>query len=117
MTDKTKREEKLVVKKGAPPTKLLREVEEREEERAEGIARAVEKFAKLNIPRFTGNVLALATGGVTLFLLFSSLKTMMPYVTQVYAQFGQFLGFMVPFTIIFMMLSIMVGFAKLMTIY
>lgn len=110
------REERLVIKKGAPPTKLLLEVKPAKPERKKvsDIERALTKFTKFNVPGFMKNVMTLAVGGVTLYIMFSSLSVMMPYATQVYVQFGKFLGFMVPFMMVYMMFSIVIGFVKLM---
>jgi hypothetical protein len=75
----------------------------------EAVARRVET---VDAPRLTRNVLVLATGGMTLYLMFSAISVMAPQAVQVYAQFGRVLGFMIPLMFMMTVFSIVMAIIK-----
>lgn len=108
------REEVLRIRRGAPPTRLIEREKEEERRVGEGLARLFEGFAKLDVPRLMRNVLAIAVGVSTIFIFSNTLGTMLPYAQQIYAQFGRLLGFMIPFMLVYMMFSVMIGVTRLL---
>jgi hypothetical protein len=75
----------------------------------EAVARRVET---VDAPRLTRNILVLATGGMTLYLMFSAISVMAPQAVQVYAQFGRVLGFMIPMMFMMTVFSIVIAIIK-----
>jgi hypothetical protein len=75
----------------------------------EAVARRVET---IDAPRLTRNILVLATGGMTLYLMFSAISVMAPQAVQVYAQFGNVLGFMIPLMFMMTVFSIVMAIIK-----
>jgi hypothetical protein len=75
----------------------------------EAVARRVET---VDAPRLTRNILVLATGGMTLYLMFSAISVMAPQAVQVYAQFGRVLGFMIPMMFMMTVFSIVMAIIK-----
>jgi len=112
-------------RKGRPPVFTPRESSEKIDlremgrvagEMAKKMATGLEAVAKrvvaIDAPRLTKNVLVLATGGMTLYLMFSAISVMAPQAVQVYAQFGTVLGYMIPLMFMVTVFSIMMAIVK-----
>jgi len=113
-------------RKGRPPVFTPRERRDIKEELREAgrvagevakkMATGLEAVAKrvetIDAPRLTRNVLVLATGGMTLYLMFSAISVMAPQAVQVYAQFGRVLGYMIPLMFMMTVFSIMIALIK-----
>jgi hypothetical protein len=79
---------------------------------ATGLEAVAERVVSIDAPRLTKNVLVLATGGMTLYLMFSAISVMAPQAVQVYAQFGRVLGYMIPMMFMMTVFSIVMAIIK-----
>jgi len=79
---------------------------------ATGLSEVAERIAKVDSVKLTRNVITLATGAMTLYLMFSAISTIAPQAVQVYAQFGTIIGYMIPMMFMMTVLSIMMALIK-----
>jgi len=79
---------------------------------ATGLEETAKRIERMDVPRLTRNVLILATGGMTIYLMVSAVSTMYPYAVQVYAQFGTVIGYMIPLMFMATVLAIVTALIK-----
>jgi len=79
---------------------------------ATGLEETAKRIERIDVPRLTRNVLILATGGMTIYLMVSAVSTMYPYAVQVYAQFGTVIGYMIPLMFMATVLAIVTALIK-----
>jgi hypothetical protein len=79
---------------------------------ATGLEAVAKRVETVDAPRLTRNVLVLATGAMTLYLMLSAISVMAPQAVQVYAQFGRVLGFMIPMMFMITVFSIVMAVIK-----
>jgi nucleoside permease NupC len=89
-----------------------REAGELVKKMATGLEAVARKVAEADVPKLTRNILTLATGGMTLYLMFTAVSTMAPYAMQAYAQLGVVLGYMIPLMFMIMVFSIAISIVK-----
>jgi hypothetical protein len=79
---------------------------------ATGLEKTAERIERIDVPRLTRNVLVLATGGMTVYLMVSAISAMYPHAVQVYAQFGTVIGYMIPLMFMTTVFAIMMSLVK-----
>jgi hypothetical protein len=79
---------------------------------ATGLEKTAERIERIDVPRLTRNILALATGGMTVYLMVSAVSAMYPYAVQAYAQLGAVIGYMIPLMFMTTILAIVTALIK-----
>jgi hypothetical protein len=79
---------------------------------ATGLEETAKRIERVDVPRLTRNILVLATGGMTIYLMVSAVSAMYPYAMQVYAQLGTVIGYMIPLMFMATVLAIVTALIK-----
>jgi hypothetical protein len=79
---------------------------------ATGLEETAKRIERVDVPRLTRNILVLATGGMTIYLMVSAVSAMYPYAVQAYAQLGAVIGYMIPLMFMTTVFAIMTALVK-----
>jgi len=79
-----------------------------------GLESFAEKLEKRDIPKLIRNVMLIASGAMSIYIMASAVGAMMPQARQIFVQLGAVLGYIVPLMINVMVVSMIVGLVKIL---